>query len=170
MHVLFEFGISLRISCKALGIRHAPGFSADLEPLDQSPVEPNVNLVRLAHTHDVEVQLPLQQNFDFVLAVEWKVITDRGPAMRPEWEVLTGPLVLHQCRRNLEDVGNWIDRGIPNSKPADRARRGEVTLQQRRRDRKDAGDVVKAFLIGFVGGRSEERRVGKECRSRWSPY
>ena len=21
-----------------------------------------------------------------------------------------------------------------------------------------------------VGGRSEERRVGKECRSRWSPY
>ena len=25
------------------------------------------------------------------------------------------------------------------------------------------------FLIGRVG-RSEERRVGKECRSRWSPY
>src|SRR5256886_14252801 len=25
--------------------------------------------------------------------------------------------------------------------------------------------------IGFAGsGRSEERRVGKECRSRWSPY
>ena len=23
---------------------------------------------------------------------------------------------------------------------------------------------------GFVGLRSEERRVGKECRSRWSPY
>ena len=23
---------------------------------------------------------------------------------------------------------------------------------------------------GFYGGRSEERRVGKECRSRWSPY
>ena len=30
-----------------------------------------------------------------------------------------------------------------------------------------------AFLIGlYFGGfqRSEERRVGKECRSRWSPY
>ena len=25
--------------------------------------------------------------------------------------------------------------------------------------------------IGYAGGaRSEERRVGKECRSRWSPY
>ena len=23
---------------------------------------------------------------------------------------------------------------------------------------------------GWRGGRSEERRVGKECRSRWSPY
>ena len=29
------------------------------------------------------------------------------------------------------------------------------------------------FAIAVVGGalgRSEERRVGKECRSRWSPY
>jgi len=28
------------------------------------------------------------------------------------------------------------------------------------------------YLLGFTFGaiRSEERRVGKECRSRWSPY
>ena len=27
------------------------------------------------------------------------------------------------------------------------------------------------FLLGFMNTtRSEERRVGKECRSRWSPY
>ena len=25
-------------------------------------------------------------------------------------------------------------------------------------------------IIGLSGARSEERRVGKECRSRWSPY
>src|SRR5713226_10248848 len=24
--------------------------------------------------------------------------------------------------------------------------------------------------LGITNGRSEERRVGKECRSRWSPY
>ena len=29
--------------------------------------------------------------------------------------------------------------------------------------------AVPAFL-GYGGFRSEERRVGKECRSRWSPY
>ena len=28
---------------------------------------------------------------------------------------------------------------------------------------------VKAVILNS-GGRSEERRVGKECRSRWSPY
>ena len=27
-----------------------------------------------------------------------------------------------------------------------------------------------ALTAGDIPGRSEERRVGKECRSRWSPY
>src|SRR2546430_17734956 len=27
-----------------------------------------------------------------------------------------------------------------------------------------------AILEAFIESRSEERRVGKECRSRWSPY
>src|SRR5690625_7133975 len=31
--------------------------------------------------------------------------------------------------------------------------------------------VRTCYLIDFPGfGRSEERRVGKECRSRWAPY
>ena len=32
------------------------------------------------------------------------------------------------------------------------------------------GITSSSALIGCVLGRSEERRVGKECRSRWSPY
>ena len=31
-------------------------------------------------------------------------------------------------------------------------------------------DGDKILDIGAGAGRSEERRVGKECRSRWSPY
>src|ERR1051325_9462575 len=27
-----------------------------------------------------------------------------------------------------------------------------------------------AYILSLLVGRSEERRVGKECRSRWSPY
>src|SRR5258707_7653264 len=33
-----------------------------------------------------------------------------------------------------------------------------------------AQQVLDAFLHGAEVERSEERRVGKECRSRWSPY
>src|SRR5258707_15791253 len=32
------------------------------------------------------------------------------------------------------------------------------------------GKVLVVFPEGSVAQRSEERRVGKECRSRWSPY
>ena len=31
-------------------------------------------------------------------------------------------------------------------------------------------NVSADYLIGRTNTRSEERRVGKECRSRWSPY
>ena len=30
--------------------------------------------------------------------------------------------------------------------------------------------MLPAFLFAMYEKRSEERRVGKECRSRWSPY
>ena len=34
-----------------------------------------------------------------------------------------------------------------------------------------AGGLIAAVLLSVPGAsRSEERRVGKECRSRWSPY
>ena len=43
--------------------------------------------------------------------------------------------------------------------------------------RKDGGDAILEALrkldVDYIissPGRSEERRVGKECRSRWSPY
>ena len=35
---------------------------------------------------------------------------------------------------------------------------------------KEASAIPCGILAGSVVTRSEERRVGKECRSRWSPY
>src|SRR3712207_8125827 len=47
-----------------------------------------------------------------------------------------------------------------------RASRGEATGPSTRAD----GDRTPWTRTYRQGGRSEERRVGKECRSRWSPY
>src|ERR1035438_5542082 len=33
-----------------------------------------------------------------------------------------------------------------------------------------SGPTERSRLLGSLYSRSEERRVGKECRSRWSPY
>ena len=35
---------------------------------------------------------------------------------------------------------------------------------------KTLGQQTGLDVLVDLGGRSEERRVGKECRSRWSPY
>ena len=32
------------------------------------------------------------------------------------------------------------------------------------------GDIAYVGITDYAQERSEERRVGKECRSRWSPY
>src|SRR2546426_10069829 len=37
-------------------------------------------------------------------------------------------------------------------------------------DRGDYGAAARHFRSAAQADRSEERRVGKECRSRWSPY
>jgi len=34
----------------------------------------------------------------------------------------------------------------------------------------DVSQKIGGDIADSVGARSEERRVGKECRSRWSPY
>ena len=40
--------------------------------------------------------------------------------------------------------------------------------KKRKKPKFKVGDMVRCEAEGFI--RSEERRVGKECRSRWSPY
>ena len=53
---------------------------------------------------------------------------------------------------------------------ADGNRRGLAeTFAAAGRDALEDGDFEEAF-DAFQRARSEERRVGKECRSRWSPY
>ena len=53
--------------------------------------------------------------------------------------------------------GDFLQRGVPAI--ADKYTRTRMALSR---------NLFKAGI--FQTGRSEERRVGKECRSRWSPY
>ena len=43
-------------------------------------------------------------------------------------------------------------------------------IPQRRRNKKHKNFINELKIGDNVITRSEERRVGKECRSRWSPY
>ena len=46
----------------------------------------------------------------------------------------------------------------------------KTTIVRFVKDVKAGEEIKKGMLQEVEVGRSEERRVGKECRSRWSPY
>ena len=66
---------------------------------------------------------------------------------------------------NLEDAiplaTALVNGGLPVAEVTFRTDAAEAAI-------KAMADTYPDMLVG--AGRSEERRVGKECRSRWSPY
>src|SRR5258708_31071886 len=61
----------------------------------------------------------------------------------------------------------------PVEPPPDPINRGDTKMQSATRPIVHSSGIATALAIAgtiAVAGRSEERRVGKECRSRWSPY
>src|SRR3712207_9448804 len=91
---------------------------------------------------------------------------------------LLGPRTVRPVEA-LEDEGQLV-LGDPNPRIRDRQRHAVVFLLHPYRDapavRRVLDRVVQEngnhlhYPLSIEGGRSEERRVGKECRSRWSPY
>ena len=72
---------------------------------------------------------------------------------------------------NSTGLGGYWPAGVSGDGKSPRSRFTQVTHDRRpdRRRAADAADVVHRFAARITT-RSEERRVGKECRSRWSPY
>ena len=84
-----------------------------------------------------------------------KTIATAGTALALGSQVINAPVMIKALDTNTGVVAVGNDGA------------GDVTVSNGMR--LDAGDVI---IFEFVGdlARSEERRVGKECRSRWSPY
>ena len=57
--------------------------------------------------------------------------------------------------RQINDPYRWLE---------------DSTSEETRRFVEEQNAYTRSVLEGVSGRRSEERRVGKECRSRWSPY
>src|SRR5256885_5538311 len=74
------------------------------------------------------------------------------------------------CSSDLSDAVVAMELGadgvLMNTAIAEAA--DSVLMAEAMRDAVIAGR--KSYLAGRMPKRSEERRVGKECRSRWSPY
>ena len=75
-------------------------------------------------------------------------------------EMFTGPL-------NESIVGKAVEKGLLNISVTDF--RDYTTNKQHHVDDTPYGGGA-GMLLQAQPIRSEERRVGKECRSRWSPY
>ena len=64
----------------------------------------------------------------------------------------------HRKQKNSTYI--WPDNALTAMIPKPESKKGEVTFE-----------TEDTFSIDvYKTSRSEERRVGKECRSRWSPY
>src|SRR5256885_16557461 len=97
-----------------------------------------------------------------------------------------GPSDLQEQLKEREaEVGVLRNRLSQAQEEIDRLRRENEQLRQelrasgrgsargqskRKAKRKRSGRKAGKGRFTFRGARSEERRVGKECRSRWSPY
>ena len=68
--------------------------------------------------------------------------------------------------------GEWSEASLPMSLPTEKTAVIICDMWDKHwcRGASERCDALAARMAPVVADRSEERRVGKECRSRWSPY
>ena len=103
------------ISCCRLAIERA----AHCEQLDSFPIQPDVELVRLAEAENVIISISLQADSDGVLGIEREVMANRDSATRPEREPFAHALLLHEVPGNIVSLKGRTGGGVSNGEAAD---------------------------------------------------
>ena len=114
---------------------------------------------------DLCKEIPLSLAMDFMSVSSYGNRSESSGVVR----------ILKDLDQNIENkdiliVEDIIDSGLTLSYLRDNlSHRGPRSIQKRKRDFESEA-FIQVLDLGLVLLRSEERRVGKECRSRWSPY
>ncbi len=125
----------------------------------RAAVEPHFEGVRPSDADDVVVELPLQPDLDDILAVHREPVAHRETAARSERQIFAGAIVLRHQFWRLIRLDDRRDVDVADREAADALRRSDVPLEQRRRYRQHAGDVLEPVLIRIVA-RQERARIG----------
>ena len=131
---------------------HPRRLTAEPELLDAAAVEPELDLVRRVDAPHVADVVGLQAHLDAVFAIHREVVADRGPAARPERQILALLIALDQVQRNV--VGRDLraaGRLLADRQAADLLGGRHVALEQGRRQRERGGYVVEAVAVRRVG-------------------
>src|SRR5690554_715823 len=78
------------------------------------------------------------------------------------YDQLSQVLLFHEDEMDAHSISSIDSFCIECKKP--------TTFKSANSSQKDLEDVYLGIKAGLEGKRSEERRVGKECRSRWWTY
>ena len=156
LHVLFPFGVAgkARLSTAGPTLRGGPalGCASHREPLQQLAIQADVEPLRPPDALEVILILPLQADFDQVLAIDRKVVVNRDAAARSQRQVFTLPVVLQHMQRDLEGLELGLGGRQTRRQPRDLPGHRHVSLQVSRRNREDIGEVVEAAVGRLVPG------------------
>ena len=151
--------------------RRADGLENELRTCKlEAEVEKLRELETLRRKFDAErEQLREDRAQDGVRFVEWKAaMTSEKEKLEEQVQQLKGQLEKSQSESqpsSKEGGGGGHSPDEPDHTPEEPARSGSGDHSH-----SSDGDHAHREPTHTDGSRSEERRVGKECRSRWSPY
>src|SRR3712207_3379916 len=149
--------------CNPAGRRKQRCLASVLEPA-KDPVATRLRIVTIVVLFEVRDHLSLGDE-PGAMAVELREGFTRVLGRDPERRDIHDVFLLAE-----EAIAIAIRERVPRCDDGGDTRHKRLALAEQRLLPGQKLVETHASVVILVGARSEERRVGKECRSRWSPY